>query len=44
MYVKFEGNQWRERRHLLTPAFHFKILDSFFDVFNNEEVNRYLLN
>lgn len=29
-----KGSEWKEARRLLTPAFHFQILDTFFDVFN----------
>ena len=31
-----KGTRWRSRRRLLTPAFHFQILESFFDVFNEQ--------
>ena len=38
-YFKPTGKRWRSRRRLLTPAFHFKILENFFDVFNEQSRN-----
>ena len=30
------GNKWKCRRRLMTPAFHFKILENFMPVFSNQ--------
>nr|AVM18974.1 odorant degrading protein 4 [Holotrichia parallela] len=30
------GNKWRKHRKIITPAFHFQILEEFIDVFNSE--------
>lgn len=30
----FLANKWKTQRKILTPAFHFKILESYIDVFN----------
>ncbi|XP_046450539.1 cytochrome P450 4C1-like isoform X2 [Daphnia pulex] len=34
--IVLAGDKWRHRRRLLTPAFHFKILDGFMDSINEK--------
>lgn len=29
-----KGDKWRRRRKIITPAFHFKVLEQFIEVFN----------
>lgn len=33
------GQKWQKRRKLLTPAFHFNVLQKFLDIFNEETSN-----
>lgn len=35
---RMTGVRWKNRRRLLTPAFHFQILNSFMDVFNDKSL------
>lgn len=32
--IFFAGKKWHERRKIITPAFHFKILEQFVEVFD----------
>ncbi|ENN83531.1 hypothetical protein YQE_00113, partial [Dendroctonus ponderosae] len=33
------GQKWQRKRKLLTPAFHFNVLQKFLDIFNEETIN-----
>lgn len=32
--ILFKGEKWRAKRKIVTPTFHFKILDKFIEVFD----------
>lgn len=36
LYYYFKGKKWRKHRKVITPAFHFQILEEFIDVFNSQ--------
>lgn len=36
MFSYSSGNKWKSRRKMLTPAFHFKMLQEFVSVFDTE--------
>jgi cytochrome P450 len=38
LFLNFVGEKWRSRRKILTPAFHFKILEDFIDVFQDQSL------
>lgn len=34
IWVSFVGQKWKRKRKIITPAFHFAVLEKFVDVFN----------
>lgn len=35
-FISSTGNKWRSRRKMLTPTFHFTILEDFLDIMNEQ--------
>ena len=35
-FISHLGNKWQTRRKMLTPAFHFSVLQQFIDIFDEQ--------